>query len=104
MGVVALSKFIPSCIEQLSLSVRNAFGAELSINYANGDTNTLFRDLSRAMKMTALIMHNSNCLRCYIWRTFFCIMGTNSRCEIASNIVIFSNFCLYVYKWDTNFV
>lgn len=56
MGVVALSKFIPSCIEQLSLSVRNAFGAELTINYANGDTNTLFRDLSRAMKMTALIM------------------------------------------------
>ncbi len=56
MGVVALSKFIPSCIEQLSHSVRNAFGAELTINYANGDINTLFRDLNRAMKMTSLIM------------------------------------------------
>lgn len=37
MGVVALSKLLPSCVEQLSLSVRNAFSAEITINYAKGD-------------------------------------------------------------------
>lgn len=56
MGVVALSKTLPGYMAQLSGSVRGAFGAELTINYAQGNMDAIYNSLNRAMKMTSFIM------------------------------------------------
>lgn len=56
MGVIALSKTLPNYMQSLSASIRNAFAPELMINYAKGDTDAVFRDLNRAMKLTSTIL------------------------------------------------
>ena len=56
MGILAIAKTIPSYMQQLSQSIRNAFAPELTINYAKGDMEAVFKDLNRAMKITSLIM------------------------------------------------
>lgn len=56
MGVISLSKTLPHFIQQLSVSVREAFAPELTINYANNDIEAVKRDLNRAMKMTSILL------------------------------------------------
>lgn len=56
MGLISLSKTLPHFIQQLSLSVREAFAPELTINYANNDIEAVKKDLNRAMKMTSILM------------------------------------------------
>ncbi|MEE0919790.1 MAG: lipopolysaccharide biosynthesis protein [Lachnospiraceae bacterium] len=56
MGVLAVSKTIPSYMQQLSGSIRDAFVPEITINYAKGNKEAIEKDLDRAMKMTAVIM------------------------------------------------
>lgn len=56
MGVVSLSKIIPNYMQQLSSSIRNAFSPELTINYAKGDHEALLKDMSRAMKLTSIVL------------------------------------------------
>ncbi len=56
MGVLSLSKLIPNYMQQLSLSIRNAFAPELTINYANEDKEAILDDINRAMKLTSIIL------------------------------------------------
>lgn len=56
MGVVALSKTIPGYMGQLAGSVRGAFSAELTINYAKGDMETLYNNINKSMKLTSFIL------------------------------------------------
>lgn len=56
MGIISLSKTLPSYIQSLSASIRNAFAPELMINYAKGDKEAIFRDLNRAMKLTSTVL------------------------------------------------
>jgi O-antigen/teichoic acid export membrane protein len=56
MGVLSLSKTIPNYVQQLSAALRSGFAPELTINYAKGDKEAVFRDLNRSMKLTSVIM------------------------------------------------
>lgn len=56
MGVVALSKTLPAHMQALSGTVRGAFGASVTISYAKGNMELLYRELHRAMKMTSFMM------------------------------------------------
>lgn len=56
MGIVALCKVVPHQIEQLSLSIRNAFAPQLVINYANGNKDEVYRDITQSMKITNCIL------------------------------------------------
>lgn len=56
MGVISLSKTLPSLMQQLSMSICNALAPEMTIDWAKGDHNHLMRNVERAMKMTACIM------------------------------------------------
>lgn len=56
MGILSISKTLPSVLIQLSDSIRGAFGPELTICYAKGDREGLYRCLVRAMKITSLVV------------------------------------------------
>lgn len=56
MGILSLSKIIPNYMQQLSISIRNAFAPELTINYAKEDKEAVLKDINRAMKITSIIM------------------------------------------------
>lgn len=56
MGIISLSKTLPNFMQQLSSSIRGAFAPELTINYAKGDKEAVFKDLNRAMKLTSVVM------------------------------------------------
>ncbi|MDE6470631.1 MAG: lipopolysaccharide biosynthesis protein, partial [Eubacterium sp.] len=56
MGIISLSKTLPNFMQQLSASIRGAFAPELTINYAKGDKEAIFKDLNRAMKLTSVVM------------------------------------------------
>lgn len=56
MGVLALSKTLPAHMQSLSSTVRGAFSPSITIGYAKGDMEAVFRDLRRSMKMTAFMM------------------------------------------------
>lgn len=56
MGIVALSKIIPGYMAQLAGSIRSAFAAELTINYAKGNTVELYNNINKSMKLTAFIL------------------------------------------------
>ena len=54
MGVLALSKTLPSILEQFSDAITNAFAPEMTINYAKGNKDVLLKDINRAMKISAV--------------------------------------------------
>lgn len=56
MGLLSLSKTLPSYMQQLSASLCNAFAPEMVINYAKGDKKALLHDIKRAMKLTSVVM------------------------------------------------
>lgn len=56
MGIVSVSKMLPTLLSQLSGSFTNAFAPELTINYATGKKDMLIRDINRAMKLTGMLM------------------------------------------------
>ena len=56
MGIVSLSKILPNYMQQLSSSIRGAFAPEITINFAKGDKDALLKDISRAMKLTSIVM------------------------------------------------
>lgn len=56
MGVVALSKTLPAHMQTLSGTVREAFNPSITIGYAKGEKELVYRELKRAMKMTAFMM------------------------------------------------
>ncbi len=56
MGILSLSKIIPNYMQQMSISIRNAFAPELTINYANENKDAVLRDINRAMKITSIIL------------------------------------------------
>lgn len=56
MGVLALSKSLPMQMQMLSATIRNAFGASITIEYAKGNMEMVYHELKRAMKMTSFLM------------------------------------------------
>ena len=56
MGLLSLSKTIPTIFVQLAESLRGAFGPELTIQFATGDTDGMLRVMKRAMKLTSVIL------------------------------------------------
>lgn len=56
MGLLSLSKTLPSILIQFSESIRGAFGPELTIAYAHGDKVSLLKTIRKAMKLTAVLV------------------------------------------------
>lgn len=56
MGILSLAKTLPNYMQQFSESIRNAFAPELMINYAEGNMEQVLKDITRSMKMTAVIL------------------------------------------------
>lgn len=56
MGIIALSKTLPSYMQQFSSSITQVFAPELIINYAKGDKRVVLRDINRAMKITSVLL------------------------------------------------
>lgn len=56
MGILSLSKTLPNILIQLSDSIRGAFGPELTISFAKGDKENVFRCINRAMKITSVVV------------------------------------------------
>lgn len=56
MGILSLSKTLPSILLQLSDSFRGAFGPELTISFAKGDKDGIYRSITKAMKLTAVVI------------------------------------------------
>ena len=56
MGIVSLSKILPNFMQQLSQAIRDSFEPELTIDYAKKDINILNNNISRAMKITTLLL------------------------------------------------
>lgn len=56
MGILSLSKTLPNILIQLSESIRGAFGPELTISFAKNDKDNIHRCISRAMKITSVVV------------------------------------------------
>ena len=56
MGILSLSKTLPNILIQLSESIRGAFGPELTISFAKNDKESIHRCISRAMKITSVVV------------------------------------------------
>lgn len=56
MGILSLSKTLPSILIQLSDSIRGAFGPELTISFAQGNKENIYKCLCRAMKITSVVV------------------------------------------------
>lgn len=55
MGILALSKTIPTLILHLSDVISNSFTPKMLINYAKDEKDVMWADLKRAFKLTAII-------------------------------------------------
>lgn len=55
MGVLALSKTMPTMIQQWNWSIASAFAPKLTINYAQGQKDVIWIDLKRSFKIVAVI-------------------------------------------------
>lgn len=56
MGILSLTKTIPSILTEFSESLRGAFGPELTILYAKGDKQEMIRMIRRNIKVTMVII------------------------------------------------
>lgn len=56
MGILSLSKSIPSILVTYSESIRGVFGPELTINYARGDKDQILQIIRRAMKISSVVV------------------------------------------------
>jgi O-antigen/teichoic acid export membrane protein len=55
MGVLALSKTLPTMIQQLNWQIAASFGPKLTISYAKNEKDIIWNDLKRAFKISAII-------------------------------------------------
>jgi O-antigen/teichoic acid export membrane protein len=56
MGVLSLSKSLPSIMLTFSETIRGVFGPELTIAYAKGDKDAILSCVRRAMKITGVVI------------------------------------------------
>lgn len=56
MGVLAISKSLPSILTTFSETIRGSFGPELTIAYANGDSEELKKCLQKTMKIASVMV------------------------------------------------
>lgn len=54
MGVLSVSKTLPSVLGQFADAITNAFAPEMTINYAKNNKNQLLKDINRAMKISGV--------------------------------------------------
>lgn len=54
MGVLSLSKTLPSILGQFADAITDAFAPEMTINYAKNNKEVLLKDINRAMKISAV--------------------------------------------------
>ena len=57
MGILSLSKSLPSIMSMFSETIRGAFGPELTIAYAQGDKGKMLACLRRAMKIMSVAVN-----------------------------------------------
>lgn len=71
MGIISLSKILPNYMQQLSASIRNAFNPEMTINYAKKNKDELLKGITRAMKLTSIIMTIPIAIIVVLGKSFF---------------------------------
>lgn len=54
MGILALSKTLPSVLGQFSDAITDAFVPEMTINYATGNKDSLLHNIRRSMKISSV--------------------------------------------------
>ena len=54
MGILSLSKTLPSILGQFADAITDAFAPEMTINYAKNNKEVLLKDINRAMKISAV--------------------------------------------------
>ena len=69
MGVVAVSKTIPSAIIQLATTINNNFSPSITQSWATGDFNSVLQELRMAMKISIVIVS--------VPIVTFCCLGVN---------------------------
>lgn len=71
MGLVAVSKTIPSAIIQLATTVNNNFSPSITQSWAQGDTEGVMRELRMAMKISIVIVSVPIVTFCSIGVSFY---------------------------------
>lgn len=56
MGIVALSYALPNIIKALPNTLNSTFAPEITINYAVGDRAIMYRNITRSMKITSILL------------------------------------------------
>lgn len=56
MGILSLSKTLPSVLGQLSDAITDAFVPEMTINYATGSKDILLSNIKRSIKISSVIL------------------------------------------------
>lgn len=56
MGILSLSKTLPSILGQLSDAITDAFVPEMTINYAIGNKDNMLHNINRAMKISSVVI------------------------------------------------
>ena len=56
MGILSLSKILPSILSQFSNAITDAFLPEMTINYASDNKKSLLNSIQREMKITAVCL------------------------------------------------
>lgn len=88
MGIIALSKTLPSYMQQFSSSITQVFAPELIINYARGDKETLLRDINRAMKITSVLLVVPLVGIIVMSRDFYTLWVPSQDAELLSQLTI----------------
>lgn len=96
MGLLSLSKIIPNYMQQLAASIKNAFAPELTINYAKDDKQSMLAGITKAMKLTAVIMTIPIAI-IIVLGGIFSFMGSIPRLSIVTYIINISYIWIYVY-------
>lgn len=56
MGIVALSYALPNIIKALPNTLNSTFAPEITINYAVGNKKVMYRNITRSMKITSILL------------------------------------------------
>lgn len=73
MGVLSVSKVMPTCLSQLGGNVNSSFSPNLSIAYASGEKNNVVSSLRYAMKCSSILMCLPVMVLCVFGESFYAL-------------------------------
>lgn len=88
MGILSLSKTLPSILIQLSDSIRGAFGPELTISFAKGDKENIFKCINRAMKITSVVVSIPAAGLAVMGDAFYALWVPNQDAQLLQTLTI----------------